>query len=83
MDLLFWILLGSAGGFLYGWRRSRESSDLNRDIIDSAHHEHHTLRSQEQGYQRGHRLSGGVLFAVAGAIIGAGIWAALSLLWVA
>jgi len=80
MDVLYWILLGSAGGFVYGWRRSRTSSDVNREIIDSAHHtEHRSLRSLELGYQRGHRLSGGVLFAVVGAIIGAGIWAALSL----
>jgi hypothetical protein len=52
--ILFWILLGAASGFFYGWRRSRESSDLNRESIDSAHSEHHSLRSQEQGYQRGH-----------------------------
>ncbi len=80
--ILFWILLGAAGGFFYGWRRSRESSDLNRESIDSAHSEHHSLRSQEQGYQRGHRVSGGILFAGVGGIIGAAIWAALSLVGV-
>jgi hypothetical protein len=68
--VLGWAALGGVAGFIYGWRRLRESHERSRAIIDSVPFANRVDRAYAIGQQRGYRLAAGTMGAALGAVAG-------------
>ena len=80
MDLLAWIVFGGVIGFIYAWKRLAKGGARARQIIESTPFADAKDRARAIDQNFGFRVGGALLFAAFGAVAGAAIWGAASLL---